>query len=116
MGRSNPSQHAKAVQAIQNARPQIHKIYHDNRPASVRNRLEKMDDLLAKTQDQLDISNNAMKAAVRSVGLNLRNGHFYGGPIELANSLQSKTRRVKIKIVQAQPCLKHVKYCLVRVL
>lgn len=110
------SEHAKAVQAIKNARHKIDGIYHGHRSDSGRGKLQQMDDLLATIQDHLGVSNNTMKAAVRSVGLNLRNGHFYGGPQQLADSLHSTTNRVQIKIVKAKPCLKHVKYCLVRIL
>lgn len=113
MGKSD---HAKAVAAIYGARSKIHEIYHGDRTASVRSKLEQMDDMLATVHDRLCISNNTMKAAVRSVGLNLRNGHFYGSPGELSNSLHSKNRRVPISALHAKPCLKHVKYCLVRVL
>lgn len=106
--------HAKAVKALKNARPEIDDIYHGNKGASVRYKLEQMENLLATIHDQLHISNNTMRAAVRSVGFNLRNGHFYGSPRELANSLQSKNRRVPLSALKSEPCLKHVKYCLVR--
>lgn len=113
MGKSD---HSTAVTAIYEARPQICEIYHGSTQATVRNKLEQMDDLLATLHDRLRISNNSMKAAVRAVGLNLRNGHFYGSPAELRNSLRGKNRRVPMSILKQKPVLKHVKYCLITVL
>ena len=114
--RMRNSDHAKAVTAIQNARPKIHKIYHENKIAPVRSKLEQMDDLLATIHDQLHISAATMKTAVKSVGLNLRNGHCYGSSSQLAQSLLSKGGRVNLKIVKQKPCLKYVKYCLMRLM
>lgn len=114
--RMGNSDHAKAVNAIQNARPKIHKIYHESKMAPVRSKLERMDDLLAMIHDQLHISATTMRTAVNSVGLNLRNGHFYGSPSKLARSLRSKGGRVDLSIVKQKPSLKYVKYCLIRLM